>query len=72
MQHNAKKDGPEKQPSGTQDSANLLTPKGEREDLPRDGKDDVNDFAKAEATKTAKSNDLKNDTTWFSAATNAD
>ena len=34
--------------------------------------DDLNDFVKAEATETAKSNDLKNDTTWFKAATNAD
>ena len=34
----ARKDGPGKQPSGTQDSTNLLTTKGEREDLPRDGK----------------------------------
>ena len=32
------KDEPGKQPSGTQNSTNLLTPKGEREDLPRDGK----------------------------------
>ena len=34
--------------------------------------DDLNDFVKAEATETAQSNDLKNDTTWFQAATNAD
>ena len=27
--------------------------------------DDLNDFVKAEATETAQSNDLKNDTTWF-------
>ena len=38
LQRKAKKDGPGKRPSGTQDSTNLQRPKGEHQDQPKDGK----------------------------------